>query len=75
MQAVVADPTKSALIAAVAAGMALDGVLAAQAVARLNQVLPVYLASLPSLEQAALDFIDFMHGAKPMPDWYKHATQ
>jgi hypothetical protein len=53
--------------------MAGDGLLAAQAVARLETVLPVYLANQPSVEQCAIDFINYMHGAGSMPDWYKHA--
>lgn len=74
MQQIVQDPTKTALIQAVQAGLADNPDLAMDAVCKLAAVLPVYLANVPDLATAAKAYVAYAKGAGPIPDWYKHAS-
>lgn len=74
MEQVVQDPTKSALIQAVAAGLGDEPQIALQAVCELSVILPVYIANEPDLLTTAEGFVAWKLGTGPEPEWYKKAS-
>ena len=71
MQQVVTDPTKDAIILAVASALA-GTIKAADAVCELEEVLPVYFANQPSLESVVKSYLEYLAGG-PKPEWLEKA--